>query len=110
MTIPRPTNASEVPGVYANNVEISASAFDVRVFFNEVVVENGIASTYRRASVVMSIDHFVVMAMAFMANAGIVPVTAQKMQLQIRQQFQQQVQEIEKARKQTPEPNPTAGS
>jgi len=44
--------------VYANNLEIATSSIDVRLLFNEIIMERGNIAVERRANVVMSIDHF----------------------------------------------------
>lgn len=53
-------NAAEVPSTYVNGVQVlGVSAFDVRLGFNEVLIEDGMKLTcMRRANVVMSPSHF----------------------------------------------------
>ena len=54
-----PTNPLGIKSIYANNVELNASNVDVRMMFNEIIVDHANAITVeRRANVVMSMQHF----------------------------------------------------
>jgi hypothetical protein len=71
LPIPSPSNASEVPSVYSNIVEVlSMNHIDIRIAFNEVTIEGGNnISTLRRANVVMSVPTFLTMVQILNANA-----------------------------------------
>lgn len=55
--LPEPINPLGVRSVYANNLEVGASAVDVRLTFNEIIVDHGI-TVERRANIVTPVAHF----------------------------------------------------
>ncbi|HVW86310.1 MAG TPA: hypothetical protein VHB50_16600 [Bryobacteraceae bacterium] len=71
LNIPPADNAGEVPSVYANTIEmLSMNHIDVRIAFNEVVVETGNAvRNVRRANVVMPVPSFLNLVQIVTANA-----------------------------------------
>jgi hypothetical protein len=71
VAVPLPTNASEVPSVYANIFEmLSMNHIDVRFGFDEVVLETGNKpTTFRRANVVMSVPAFLTMVQIVQVHA-----------------------------------------
>jgi hypothetical protein len=66
---PSPANAEGIPSVYTNNVQFSLSPIDVRLLFNEIIMDQGGPRAERRANVVMSIEHF--KAFAEVINSGL---------------------------------------
>jgi hypothetical protein len=52
-----PVNSSGVSSVYANNVGISGTPWDIRFFFSEVILDGTAPRAELRANVVMSITH-----------------------------------------------------
>ncbi len=79
--LPPATNPLNIGSVYVNNVQLaSANIFDVRILFNEVVIEEGKRVTVeRRANIVMSVSEF--MALVQLLNAN-VPVIQKSIQMQ----------------------------
>jgi hypothetical protein len=73
LAIPAVANAAEVPSVYSNAIELlSGNHIDVRLAFNEVVIESGNRlTTVRRANVVMSVPAFMTMVQVLSANAQV---------------------------------------
>ena len=71
VSVPPASNASEVPSVYANTIEmLSMNHIDVRIAFNEVLFESGNKPmTLRRANVVMPVPAFMMMVQILSANA-----------------------------------------
>jgi hypothetical protein len=77
LILPPAQNVDSVPSVYINNMEmLSMNSIDVRIAFNEVVTESGPSgggvptlSRIRRASIVMSPQHFIAMLQMLNLNA-----------------------------------------
>lgn len=69
--IPRPSNGAEVPSTYVNNFEIlSMNHIDVRIAFNEIVIEGADRlSSMRRANLVMPVPIFMALTALLSANA-----------------------------------------
>ena len=96
LAIPPVENAAEVPGVYANTIEmLSANHIDVRFGFNEVVIDsNNSIRNVRRATIVMPTTAFLTMVQLINANAQLLVSTSQRQAAQ----EQAKLQEIIKAR------------
>jgi hypothetical protein len=70
LPIPPASNVENVPSVYINSAEVlSMNQIDVRIAFNEIVVEgkDDIANV-RRANIVMSVPHFIALAQMLAEN------------------------------------------
>ena len=72
LDIPAPLNIQEVPSNYVNNVEVlGMNHIDVRIAFNEILVEKGaVTEVKRRSNLVMSVPTFLSMVQILMANAN----------------------------------------
>ena len=94
MTLPAPSHTLEVPGVYANTVEIlSMNYIDVRIAFNEVVVETGNQlRVERRANVVMPVPAFMMIVQVLNANARVLAASQQKQAEQAQGLLQAKIQ------------------
>ncbi len=56
--LPPAINPDGIRTVYSNNMETTASSLDVCLFFNHVIPSGQTVTVERRASVVMSFQHF----------------------------------------------------
>ena len=72
LDIPAPLNIQEVPSSYVNNVEVlGMNHVDVRIAFNEILVEKGVVTEVkRRSNLVMSVPTFLNMVQILIANAN----------------------------------------
>jgi len=72
LAIPAASNALDVPSAYANSIELlSMNWIDVRIAFNEIIVETGNnVRVQRRANVVMPVAAFKTMVQVLIANAA----------------------------------------
>jgi hypothetical protein len=61
--LPSVTNPDGVKAVYINNMDVLLNALEARLLFNEITADSAGALTIeRRASIVMSLQHFLAMA------------------------------------------------
>jgi len=98
LVIPPADNAPEVPSVYANTIEIlSMNYIDVRIAFNEVIIETGNRPIVkRRANIVMPTPAFMVALQAVNFNAQVLAASIQKQADQAQASLQAQIQAHEK--------------
>jgi hypothetical protein len=67
-SIPPATNPNGVKSVYVNNMEFLMNSLEARLNFNEIIPGAGPLTVERRASVVMSLPHFLAMAQVMHAQ------------------------------------------
>jgi len=72
VSIPAASNALDVPSTYANSIELlSMNGIDVRIAFNEIVIETGNKiRAERRANIVMPTAAFNTMVQVLVINAA----------------------------------------
>ena len=95
LVIPAAENVLEVPSIYANTIELlSMNHIDVRMAFNEVIIETGNRPTVkRRANIVMPMQAFMLMLQALNANAQVLAASQQKQVEQAHAALQAQIEE-----------------
>ena len=94
IVLPQPSNALDVPSVYSNVIEIlSMNWIDVRIAFNEVVIETGNqVRVERRANVVMPVAAFMTMVQLLAANAQNLAASQQQQAEQAQALLQAKIQ------------------
>lgn len=80
IVLPSATNATEVPSTYANTIEIlSMNHIDVRIAFNEVIIETGNQPIVkRRANIVMPTHGFMMALQVLNFNTQNLAASMQK--------------------------------
>lgn len=68
--IPAAINPHGVKPVYVNNMELQINALEARLMFNEIIPDGkGALTVERRASLVMSLAHYLALADVLQKNA-----------------------------------------
>lgn len=96
IVLPSATNATEVPSTYANTIEIlSMNHIDVRIAFNEVIIETGNKPIVkRRANIVMPTHGFMMALQVLNFNTQNLAASMQKQMDQAQALLQAQIAQV----------------